>query len=185
MKGWRSILAEERGVTLIEMVVVILVIVVLVTIAMLNADFIKSHRLSSGVRILFSDLQKTRQDAMTRGSANSRGYGLVFDSGSAYTLFEFNDVNANYAYDGAGEQTAANTHTLSNSVTVTRSDNSAPTGDVLIYDKRGLVRNNAWTTVTDRVYLLNIPGISQIRCIQIGATQIREGTWNGTSCTVM
>lgn len=187
MKSWRGILTEDRGVTLIELLVVIALIAIVTAIASLNSDFIKTNRVSAATRTLLADLQTTRLDAMTKGTAaNSRGYGIVFDSGSGYTLFEFNDVNTDYAYAGAGEQAGARSRTLSNGVTVTTQAGTSPAGDVLIYDRRGLVRNNTWATLaTNRIYLLTMPGASQTKCIQIEATRIREGIWSGGACSVM
>jgi len=178
-------LADKKGVTFIELMVVLAIIGIAVTLATMGSDTVRKHRLTAASRGLLGDLQKIRQDAMTRVSgANSRGHGIRFTSSNSYTIFEFSDINNNFVYDDTGEETAGRSEALPTSSTVTIGNATNPTGDVLIYDKRGMARDSAWSQVTSKTYVLRLTGVTEVRCILIEAVRIREGTWDGLNCNI-
>lgn len=174
---------SEGGFSLIEMLIVLAIIGIVAAIATMNSDFVQRHQLTAASRGLYSDLQKIRQDALTRGSvANSRGFGLRFASNTTYSTFEFNDADGDYTYDGTGEESGAAQKTLS-SVTVTIGAAGDPTNNVLIYDKRGMTRAVNWSSAGGRTYVLRATRVSQARCVSVSTVRIREGLWNGASCS--
>ena len=174
---------SESGFSLIEVLIVIALIGIVAAIATMNSDFVQRHQLTAASRGLYSDLQKIRQDALTRGSvANSRGFGIRFASNTSYSTFEFNDADGDFTYDGTGEESGAAQKTLS-SVAVTIGDAGDPTNNVLIYDKRGMTRAVNWSSAGGRTYVLRATRVSQARCVSVSTVRIREGVWNGASCS--
>lgn len=175
---------SERGFSLMEMLIVIALIGTVASILIMNSGFVQRQQLTAASRGLYSDLQKIRQDALTRGSvANSRGFGIRFASNASYSIFEFNDADGDFTYDGAGEESGAVQKTLS-SVTITIGAAGDPTNNILIYDKRGMTRTVNWSSAGGRTYVLRATGgVSQARCVSVSTVRIREGVWNGASCS--
>lgn len=180
-------ITNKNGFTLIEVLVILAIIGVGVTMATMGSDTVKKHRLTAGSRGLLGDLQKIRQDAMTKGSdANSRGFGIRFASSNSYATFEFSDINKNFVYDNNGEELAGRSETLPASLTVTIGNSADPTGDVLIYDKRGMARDGNWVQIVagGKIYVLRLAGVAEVRCILVDPVRIREGTWDGVNCSI-
>lgn len=187
---------DSKGYSLVEVLVVVALVGVIATIATMGSDFVQKHRLTAASRELLGDLQKIRQDAMTRSNpalgANSRGFGIRFSSNTTYTTFEFNDCTGDFIYDANGcagnrEEAGTSQKTLPSSVTVTIGDAGDPTGNILIYDRRGMARdNNNWNAVGGggRTYVLRRAGVAEVRCVTVTPVRIREGRWDGANCNI-
>jgi prepilin-type N-terminal cleavage/methylation domain-containing protein len=185
MKRYFPSLELEKGFSLIELLITISIISVLVAIATMGSGFISQNRLPAASRQLYSDLQKLRQDALTKCSLtanNSLGFGIRLSSNNSYVVFEFDDYQggtANFTYDGTGEELAAASKSLPSSVSMTVNPTA---NNVLLYDKKGIVRTGNWTAAGVTNYVLTSSSSSQSRCVSVGATSIREGIWNGSAC---
>lgn len=184
-------LKSEKGFSLVELLIVIALVAIVATIALWGSQSVKGHRLTAASKQLYGDLQKIRVDAMTKSpsGATSRGFGIRFTSNSAYTAFEFNDTNGDFTYAGTGEEANTKDIVLTNGITVTLQDaTSTPTGtnNVLIFNKQGLAKNYQWSQ-GNRTYVIQLSGVSQIRCVTLDDVRIREGVWNAASnpqCTI-
>jgi prepilin-type N-terminal cleavage/methylation domain-containing protein len=175
----------ERGFSLIEILVVLAIIGVLLAIAGLGSDAVERQRVAGATRELLADLQRVRQDAITRSSgATSRGAGIRFASATSYSTFEFADVDVDYVYDGTAEELAGSVRTkaLSGGLLLTLGD---PTKTVIIFDKQGMARETDWAFVPGAglqfvVQSSRLPALA--KCIVLHQGRIREGVLNGTNC---
>jgi type II secretory pathway pseudopilin PulG len=87
---------------MVELMIVLSILAILVAIAGLGSDAVERQRVAGATRELLADLQRVRQDAITRSSgATSRGAGIRFASATSYVTFEFDDVDNDYQYDPA------------------------------------------------------------------------------------
>lgn len=181
----------QRGFTLIELLLVVTIIGILVTISNLGWGILMSQRLSSTAAELLVDLQAVRLNALTQSSeTTSRGYGLRFETAGSYKVFEFIDSGAtDFKYEGVGEEKRTFDKELPDSISVTIGAAASPINmvsgvdqKVLIYDKRGMVRDHTWSAAANRTYVLKHSRVAQARCVVISRVRIREGLWNGASC---
>ena len=173
--------------TLVEILVVVGLVGIMIVMATVSFDYVRGHQLTSASRELMGDLQSIRQNALTQGGgANSRGYGIRFAGPTSYVTFEFVETGAaNFVYDDATEESNIRTKTLSGSITVANSVNGDPTGETLIYDRRGIPRTTAWVTAPQTIYVLSLPtNVATPRCVLMDQVRIREGKWDGANCVV-
>ncbi len=174
---------------MVELMIVLSILGILLAIAGLGSDAVERQRVAGATRELLADLQRVRQDAITRSSgATSRGAGIRFASATSYVTFEFDDVDNDYQYDPAPavEELAGSvrTKTLSGSLSLTLGD---PTKTVIIFDKQGMARETNWAFVPSAglrftVQSSRLPALA--KCIVLSQARIREGVLNGANCVV-
>ena len=70
MITWEPVL-NSKGMTLVELVIVMLIIAIVTAIASVGPGFISTERIKSTSRELLADLQYLRQSAMTQGPDNT------------------------------------------------------------------------------------------------------------------
>jgi prepilin-type N-terminal cleavage/methylation domain-containing protein len=187
---------NNRGITLIELAIVLVIISVIATIVTVSSSFIVSERIRSTSKNILGDLQWIRQSALTQGPDNMAprlaGFGVRFESANAYHIFRFNDRNRNFSYDGTGEEAALSGEAdirekdipkplemkIKKGTTLVDPDNS-----ILIFDHHGLPRQ-AQMGFQIMSIVIQDPndGDSQKKCISIYFNRIREGIWDGTDC---
>ncbi|MEO5658014.1 MAG: prepilin-type N-terminal cleavage/methylation domain-containing protein [Nitrospiria bacterium] len=177
---------SERGFSLIEMLVVLAILGILLAIAGLGSEGVERQRMSGALREVFADLQRVRQDAITRTSTGtSRGAGIRFVSATSYITFEFNDTNGDYQYVAAEELAGSSrTRTLSRGFSFTL-DGASPMGTVIIFDKLGMPREVDWDPLAvggNLRLVIQSTRLAATKCIAIGQARIREGVLNGASC---
>jgi len=196
--AWRWVgaggpMRNMNGFSMIELFIVMVLFGIMAAIAALGYAYVQRHQLIAASQRLFGDLQGLRQNAMTQQAAGvvARGFGVRFEQGTGpngedqYVLFQFNDVDNDFIYDGTGEELAPTTSMrIPSSVTVRDTSGAVLTAaDVLIYDGFGIARSGDWGIPSTGTMVLNRSGITQARCIVVSLTRLKEGAWNGTQCT--
>lgn len=172
---------KEAGFTLVELLTVVAIIGVMSGIIGMNMMAeVKKSVVKEATTQLYSDLKKSRVDAMTKGGiATTRGFGFSFNNGTSYTLFRFDDADNDYTLD-SGESINPNGGTLQvvtvpNNVQV--SIDSGTLTDPLIFDRRGWLRDGSWSPVSGGTFILQRAG-TKPRCIVLSTSQIRQGVWD-------
>ncbi len=184
---------NARGFSLIEVLVTLTLLGIMAAITAMGYSYVLRHQIVAASQRLFGDLQKLRQDAMTQGVQGAglirRGFGIRFDpngwpaGGSQYILFQFNDVNNDFVYDGDTEELNPTPIYVPSSVTISDPDGvTLMDTDVLIYDSFGIARNVTWGLPSIDTMVLKRTGVTQMRCIVVSLTRLREGPWDGTTC---
>jgi len=158
---------SNRGITLIEIFVVIAITAIVLAIAIPNfSKYVKKYGVEKEITEIYGDLVEQRFKSMSSGVP----HGIRFDSATQYTLFEFDDKNYNMVFDGVGEE--------KNSVQksglkfdlicpVWNADNS-----IVMFDEKGVYRNKKWggTGITIR-----IDSPARYNCIKVFSTRIKMG----------
>ena len=179
---------ECKGVTLIELVVVLAIIAIVAVLVAIGPEFVSTDRVRSTSKELLSDLQWIRQSAMTQGpdtiAPQMRGFGIRIESTNRYRLFRFNDSDLNFTYNGGGEEaplTAVEVTTRQRDIfsTVELKINSGgtlvdPNNNILIFDHLGLARQANWGFFQGSIVILN-PNISSVqpKCVTVTFNRIR------------
>jgi prepilin-type N-terminal cleavage/methylation domain-containing protein len=174
-----------RGVTVIELMVVICIAGILSGFAYIGTEMIHKEQVSSAARELLADIQRARMNAMTQGG---KGYGIRFESSSSYVLFEFDDCNSDYSYDpsscgGSREETNVIRRQLTSTVVLNKTKPlNLFNNYVLIFDQLGYPRQANWGMGIMTIVVRNESDNSIIKCITISMNRIRESSWNGAAC---
>lgn len=176
-----------RGLTLLELMFVIGIMGIIVGFVPLSADMVRRERVESATRVLYADLQKARLDAMTQGGL---GFGIRLESHNSYVIFRFNDCNNDYTYDAntcsdnGREETDVIKRELHSSVVLHKTNPSTDVNnDVRIFDPFGSPRQANWGMGNITIYVNNVLDTGLIKCVSISTNRIREGVWNGSTCS--
>lgn len=185
-------LSNQRGVTLVELLIVVAIVAVMFSIASVGFDGWKKRRLMTATTDLLADLQFVRMSALTESSddPDARGFGLRFLGNNQYKIFEFiDDETTDFTYEGETEESDRYEKNLSGGITVESGTatpliklNGGVDEAVLLYDKKGMRRSFNWSSVAGRTYVLRHPGVNKARCVTVAQVRIREGVWNGSAC---
>lgn len=169
----------EAGFTLVELLTVVAIIGVLSGIVALNlAGEVKKNRLKEATTQFYSDLKKSRIDAMTNaGVESTRGFGFYFNNATSYTTFRFDDAPPGDYNFVISEAQSIQTTTLPHGVQVESSTLTAP----LLFDRRGWVRSANWSSASGGTFILKLTDVPS-RCVVLSTSQIRQGVWDDPNC---
>jgi prepilin-type N-terminal cleavage/methylation domain-containing protein len=191
-----SAVQQTKGVTLIELVVVLAIVALLAALAV-GPGFISTEKARNTSKELLADLQFIRYSAMMpepdAAVSNLRGCGIRFESKNRYRLFRFNDSNQNFLYDGVPEEAPL----TSGETAVRQRDIPAPldlrvkSGEgladienaIIIFDHFGMPRQEN-LGVQQMSIVIQHPDMGEVakQCITVSYNRIREGEWNGSTC---
>jgi prepilin-type N-terminal cleavage/methylation domain-containing protein len=182
---------NEHGMTLMEILIVMVIIGIMSTMASLGYDIVRKQRLSSATRELVADIQQTRVDALTSSPTGTtgQGFGIRFVPPTTYVVFTFDDADSSFTYDGAGSNDEKNpqTHIISSQLSIQIINN--PTYDVLMYDRTGAPHlythanpGVLFDGTTDMIIGIKDLSSGITQCISVKTNSIREGVLSGTIC---
>ena len=169
---------------MIELVIVVAIISTLAAIAGISGKtWLNKYRVEGQTKQMYADLMNARVRAMTK---NRKCFATP--TATQYTIYE----DTNPGPDGDGVlQTASDTKVLqtnlNSSYAVTMTTDHAA-ADTIIFDPKGMM---SWSlggvsvsAVTEQWIHVTASYGSAYDCIDITATRIIMGAWNGTSCNV-
>lgn len=166
-------LRNERGVTLIELLVALSIVIVLAVIMGFQfTGWIKTYAVESEVKQMYTDIMNARMQAMARNNC----YFAVATS-TAYQFFQ--DTNGNCQYD-AGTDTAMPGFATAKPLAYPL----VGPGGTLVMDSRGLFSNiTPPATITIQVDTTTGTGVSaDYDCILVSQTRINTGKMTGGVC---
>jgi prepilin-type N-terminal cleavage/methylation domain-containing protein len=188
---------NAQGVTLIELIIVLSIISILAALVAIGPGFTSTERIRSAAKELLSDLQWLRYSAMTQGPDAAcpqlRGLGIRFESNGIYRLFRFNDTNANFNYDGIGEERQLTKVGAGSGqrdihppleLKIKKSGELVnPDNAVLLFDHFGIPRQtNLGFQQMSVVFQHQEMNELQKKCVSVSFNRIREGIWNENEC---
>jgi prepilin-type N-terminal cleavage/methylation domain-containing protein len=170
-----------RGITLVELMVVVAIVAVVMSFASMGSDMIRGARKSGVTQQLLADIQLSRIQAMTH---DAHGFGIRFQSATSYVVFRFNDCNNDKSYDtntcagNSREEIDATVKQIPASVVLKKTNPSTNVNnDILIYDPSGVSRSATWALGNMTIIVKNDTDETGMQCISISTTRVREGVW--------
>ena len=192
-----SAFRQAKGVTLIELVVVLAIVTIIAALAAIGPGFISTEKVRNATKELLADFQLMRHYAMIQGpdatASDLRGYGIRFESKNRYRLFRFNDSNQNFSYDGAAEEspltsgeTAVRQRDIPAPLDLKMKSGGAlvdPGNAIVIFDHLGMPRQ-ANFGVQQMSIVIQHPDMGEVakQCVTVSYNRIREGEWDGSAC---
>lgn len=164
---------NERGITLIELIIVIVIIAILVIAAAITIPgLVGKYNIENQVKALQADLMSARVRAME----NNRIHFVVITA-TNYQVFEDTNNSGGTAPNG-GDNTAPG---FANPKSFLTNYGVSAGADTIVMDTRGIVEP-ALTPVGITIRF-NIGTLEpEYDCIAISRTRINIGEWNGASC---
>ena len=161
---------SNRGITLIEIFVVITITTIVLAIAVPNfSKYVKKYGVEKEITEIYGDLVEQRFKSMSSGVPN----GIKFDSATQCTLFEFNDANYNMEYDGVGEEKDPIQKSGLKFNLAKKGSGAFPFA--VLFDERGMAKNVG----TGFTVYINSP--ARYNCIAVSSNRIKMGAWNSAS----
>ena len=158
---------SNRGITLIEILVVIAITAIVLAIAIPNfSKYVKKHGVEKEITEIYGDLVEQRFKSMSTGVP----HGIRFDSATQYTLFEFDDKNYNMVFDGVGEE--KNSVQKSGLKFDLEKKGSGGFPFAVLFDEMGVANNN---------FTIRIDSPARYNCITVSSTRIKMGVWNSAT----
>ncbi len=127
-----------RGITLMELLVVISIIAIVSMIASLNAaSWIRESRVNEARDLLITDIENVKLKSMT-----DVPHAIIVSGGAAaaYTVNRLTDADSDFVRDGSEALTIVRTETLADKVKI-----SLTGGAELWFDRKGVPRTSGWT----------------------------------------
>ncbi len=180
-------IGNRKGITLLELLMVIAIASVLSGFAFLGADMVQRERVDAATRELYADIQRVRLNSMT---LEGKGYGIRFENAHSYVIFKFDDCNGDYTYDantcanGTREEKEVLRRTLPPGVVLKKTNGSSVANDVRIFDSIGAAHQANWGMGMMTILVMTKPDSGLARCISISMNRIRESTWDGSACSI-
>ena len=170
MRLLRNTIKDNRGVTLIELMVVVSIVAILVVALGFSFEgWIGKYRLESATKDMYSDLMEAKTRALTRTRAH-----FITINATQYVIYE----DTNTAPDGNGTlETAADTVVLQKTIPNNYQLQMVSAGafpQTLTVDTRGLIT----PAIVIRIDNTRTPDYD---CILVGQVRVQMGKYNGTT----
>ncbi|MBI5042993.1 MAG: prepilin-type N-terminal cleavage/methylation domain-containing protein [Nitrospirae bacterium] len=164
---------DERGITLIELLIVIAIIIILVVAASITIPgLVGKYNIENQVRAFHTDLLSARARARER---NMRHFVVV--TATNYQVFEDTNESGGTA-PNAGDNTAPG---FTNPKSFLPNYGVSAWADTIVMDTRGIVQpalTPLGTTIRFNIGTLE----PEYDCVVISQTRINIGRWNGADC---
>jgi prepilin-type N-terminal cleavage/methylation domain-containing protein len=157
---------NEKGITLIELIIVVSIAAILVVALGLQFQgWMGRYKIENQIKQMYVDVMNTRARAMHR-----KRFHMIVLTANTYTAYE--DMNDNEAVD-AGEILPAYPKTLNDNTMVWTGS-----GDTITFNTRGLV------VPPTRTVTILAGTDSDYDCMTVLDTKTNMGKWNGAVCQI-